>query len=647
VTAAAGDSIGKFKVIRLLGEGGMGSVYLAQDPRVKPPRMVAIKMLRDNSPELRERFDREVGVIANFEHPNIVHVFEVDEHDGHPFMAMAYVKGETLLEMIRRRAPMPLVRKLQIIEHLCAGLAYAHRQGVIHRDVKPGNIMVDAEETLKVLDFGIARLADSTLTVSGSIIGTPNYMSPEQVTGQPLGPSSDIFAVGAVAYEIIGYRQAFPGKVPEVLGRIQYSQPMALKQIQPGIDPAIVEVIDRALKKDTAERYQELTEMQRDIARIRTRLERAPEDKTIVEAPRRPQIDTLLASAREALAAGDFAAARARAAQILEIDTKNAAALALDQSAHAGELERQNREWLAKAQALLAADNLTGADEVLQELLRQTPNVPAATKLRAEIAMRRQRQEEEAAHKRAVSRALARARTQVAEGAFEAALRSLDEVFALSPDNPDARTLAEQARAGTSDRVRNIEETRRQAIADCLEAGLSAAAAERFGQAAEELAEIRRIDPNADAAARLERRIEEARAAAARRELTVVEPPPAFTPKPTAPETATPAPEKRPLSEAARMERAGLRAFYRAEYDKAIEVFERIPATDAAADVPRDRVLFYMACSTAALALLEGDKGTARLQKARELYQQSQREKNPFTVHRKYISPRILDALSS
>ncbi|HEV3141064.1 MAG TPA: protein kinase, partial [Vicinamibacterales bacterium] len=700
--AAENEFIGKFKLLRKLGEGGMGSVYLAQDQRVKPPRMVAIKMLRDNNAELRERFGREVGIIANFEHPNIVHVFEVDEHEGHPFMAMAYVKGETLLEIIKRKAPLPLVRKLLIIEHLCAGLAYAHRQGVVHRDIKPGNVMVDAEETLKILDFGIARLADSTLTVSGSIIGTPNYMSPEQVNGQPIGPQSDIFAVGALAYEILAYQQAFPGKVPEVLGRILYSEPVPLRQTQAALDGPIADIIDRALKKEPAERYQDLADMQRDVAKVRKRLEETSDDRTIVDMPRRAEIEPLLTAARDALTAGDFAAARARAAQVLEIDTRNTDALAIDQSAHLAMVDRQNREWLEKAREFLAVENVTGADEMLQQVVRQSPNLPEASKLRAEIAQRRQRQEEEVAHKRAVARGLARARTNIAEGAFEAASRALDEVFALVPNHPDALTLSEEAKAGVAGRdsatqdqpsPQAITEARQQAIADCLDAGLKAVAAGRVDQAAQELAEIRRIDPQAAAGAQLSQKIDAERAAIARRHhvetirmdvqkaiearnmdlaerltkelaesgadtreiqelrtriltvrhgATAVVPPP-FTPRPAAP-PAAPSTERKPVTEADRMSRAGLRAFYHAEYDKALEAFRRIPKS-ASGGLPRERVLLYMACSTAAMALLEGEKGRTRLQQARELFQQAQPDKNPFALDRKYISPEIIGAL--
>jgi len=705
---AENEYIGKFRLIRKLGEGGMGSVFLAQDQRVKPPRMVAIKMLRDNNAELRERFGREVGIIANFEHPNIVHVFEVDEHDGHPFMAMAYVKGETLLEMIRRKAPLPLIRKLQIIEHLCAGLAYAHRQGVVHRDIKPGNVMVDAEETLKILDFGIARLADSTLTVSGSIIGTPNYMSPEQIMGEPIGPQSDIFAVGCLAYEILAYQQAFPGKIPEVLGRIQYSEPTPLRDTAAAVDGPIAEIIERALKKNPAERYQDLSEMQRDVAKVRKRLEEAADDKTIVDVRRRP-VEPLLAAAREALTSGDFAAARARAGEVLQVDTRNTEALAIDRSAHDQMLERQNSDWLGQARECLSSNNLTGADDLISQIIRQSPTHADALKLRNEIGQRRQKQEQEVAQKRAIARSLARARTHLVEGAFEATLRALDEIFAVVPDQPDALKLAEAAKAGAAARdtgtasaqdesaLKAIADARQQAIAECLDAGLNAVAAARLDEASKELAEIRRIDPHAAAATELAQRIEAERemisrrhrletirvdvqaAIAARnadlaerlskdlaqngadtrelqdlktliltvRQATSVSPPPfegrAAAGAPTPVPSATPAPERK-LTEGDKMARAGLRAFYQGEYTKALDVLERIPK-NAASSVARERVVFYLACSNAAIALLEGDKGKERLDKARKLYQLAEPGKHPFTLDRKHISPEILGAL--
>src|ERR1700730_15561367 len=162
----------------------MGTVYLARDPPLA--RLVAIKVLSgdfDNE-DLRERFSREARSVSRLRHPNIVTIFEYGDFTGQPFIAMEYVSGESWAELIRRRAPVPLFRKLRMMEELCAGMAYAHRARIVHRDIKPGNIMVDAENNLiKILDFGIARNLESSAPVT-QVVGTPSYMSPEQTSGQ-------------------------------------------------------------------------------------------------------------------------------------------------------------------------------------------------------------------------------------------------------------------------------------------------------------------------------------------------------------------------------------------------------------------------------------------------------------------------------
>src|SRR4029453_7959243 len=200
--------IGRYQVRECLGQGGMGVLHLALDPAID--RLVALKLLRVNQAEIRERFLREARLAARLQHPNIVTIFDVGEHEGQPFIAMEYIPGETFAELIARRASLPLARKLAMMIEVCGGLAYAHKHGIVHGDVKPANLMVSRDSQLvKVLDFGIARGAESTLTQVGMLMGTPNYMSPEQVQGQTVDHRSDIFAVGAVLYEVLVYRQAF------------------------------------------------------------------------------------------------------------------------------------------------------------------------------------------------------------------------------------------------------------------------------------------------------------------------------------------------------------------------------------------------------------------------------------------------------
>ena len=200
-------AIGRYEVRQRIGEGGMGALFLALDPAID--RLVALKLLRVDNEETRARFLREARSAGRLQHPHIVTVYDVGEHQGQPFIAMEYVKGETLGEVISRRAPLSIVGKLTLMEDLCAGLDYAHTEGLVHRDIKPANLMVtNGTDGLKILDFGIARgSGDSGLTEVGTTIGTPNYMSPEQASGKTVDQRSDIFAVGAVIYEILAYRQ--------------------------------------------------------------------------------------------------------------------------------------------------------------------------------------------------------------------------------------------------------------------------------------------------------------------------------------------------------------------------------------------------------------------------------------------------------
>ena len=188
--------IGRYKIQELIGKGGMGVLYRAIDPKIAD-RPVAIKVLRVDDEEMRLRFEREARMIGLLEHPNIVTVYDVGDHDGQPFIAMKFIPGDTLGDRIERHAPMPLGERLVLIEQLCDGLAYAHGRGVIHRDIKPANLMVH-EDTgrLMILDFGIARASaqgtDIThITQFGRLVGTPRFMSPEQLQGDSIDHRSD------------------------------------------------------------------------------------------------------------------------------------------------------------------------------------------------------------------------------------------------------------------------------------------------------------------------------------------------------------------------------------------------------------------------------------------------------------------------
>src|SRR5262249_27210432 len=249
----------------------MGALYLAWDPTLE--RQIAIKLLRDDNDEMRERFAREARSVARLRHARIVTIFDVGVYQGQPFIAMEYIQGRTLAQVIEASTPMPVARKLQLIEELCDGLGFAHRAGIIHRDVKPANLMVDTEGSLKILDFGIARVGPG-MTRAGMLIGTLNYMSPEQVIGKTVDARSDIFAVGGVLYELLAYRQAFAGTLDTgILNKILHEAPDPLPSLVPGLDNEIAAIIDRALEKRPAQRYQEMDAMRRDLLKVRQQLE--------------------------------------------------------------------------------------------------------------------------------------------------------------------------------------------------------------------------------------------------------------------------------------------------------------------------------------------------------------------------------------
>jgi serine/threonine protein kinase len=266
-------TVGRYHIERLIAHGGMGSLYLARDPVID--RLVAIKLLREGFDDAgaRERFAREARSAGRLHHPNIVTVFDVGEHHDRPFIAMEYVAGETLAQLIKRRAIARLWQKLAILEDTCAALHYAHAAGIVHRDIKPANVMLDESGLVKILDFGIARTGEIDITRAGDLVGTLNYMSPEQLAGQGVDHRTDIYSVGVLAYELVTNQMAFPGTIQTgVLHQILNASPPPIASLVPEIDPDILSMIDRAMAKAPEDRYQDLESLRQDLVAVRTRL---------------------------------------------------------------------------------------------------------------------------------------------------------------------------------------------------------------------------------------------------------------------------------------------------------------------------------------------------------------------------------------
>jgi serine/threonine protein kinase len=274
--------ISRYEIKGLIGRGGMGDLFLARDTNRNTNRLVAVKLLNANldSGDLRERFARESRALSALNHPNIVSIYDSGEFEDSPFIVMEYVRGETLAEKIKRRAVMSTSQKLKLMEELCAGLGHAHEAGIIHRDIKPANLMVDQSGHLKILDFGIARVAEGSFTRAGLEmtmvnvqIGTPGYMAPEQIAGGGIDHRCDLFAVGAVCYELLSYHEAFSGASTRLVEKsVLQAQPAPLAPLVQGLSPDLAAVINRALEKDPAKRYQNAATLEAAFERQRVSL---------------------------------------------------------------------------------------------------------------------------------------------------------------------------------------------------------------------------------------------------------------------------------------------------------------------------------------------------------------------------------------
>jgi serine/threonine-protein kinase len=261
----------------------MGAVYLGRD--VELDRPVAIKVIREEIHELEtlDRFFHEARAAAALRHPNIITIYASGQHEHQPYMVMEFIDGESLADIIRDGREVPILKKLSYLEQLCSGLHFAHRAGIIHRDVKPANVMVDTEGMVRILDFGIARIEGSALTQGGALLGSVNYMSPEQMLGRSIDHRSDIFAVGLLAYELITYRQAFKGGLNDgILQRLPYEQPTSMSEICPDLPAGLEGVIVRALQKAPEDRFQDLAEMRTAIVDIQRRVESSGAEDTIM-----------------------------------------------------------------------------------------------------------------------------------------------------------------------------------------------------------------------------------------------------------------------------------------------------------------------------------------------------------------------------
>lgn len=268
--------IGKYEIVNILGKGAMGIVYKALDPDIN--REVAIKTIRfdlahedSENEEIMQRFMREAQAAGKLSHPNIITIYDVGREESLTYIVMQMIEGKSLQRVIAAGEKLTTQEIVDLMTQICNALDYAHRNGIVHRDMKPGNILLDKEGRPFICDFGVARVDTSTLTQSGTAVGTPSYMSPEQVMGKKVDKRSDIFSLGCILFELLTGRRPFEAEsITTVIYKIINEEPPSLSEVKKGLPVGFEHIIDKALAKDANARYQSCTELAADLRQVST-----------------------------------------------------------------------------------------------------------------------------------------------------------------------------------------------------------------------------------------------------------------------------------------------------------------------------------------------------------------------------------------
>ena len=270
--------VGKYEIIEKIGVGGFGTVYKGRDPFIK--RAVAIKTCQSEEEEIKKRFFREAEFAGNLHHRNVTTIYDFGvTDDGTPYIVQEFLTGDDLDKAIKRKQPLTLARKLQILIDVCDGLGYAHAAGIIHRDIKPSNIRILEDGTVKIMDFGIAKsmISPSTLTQTGITLGTASYLAPEQIRGDDLDPRTDIFSLGVLAYEIVTGQKPFAGDhISTVLYKIMNEMPAPPSSLDPALPRGLDATILKALEKDRARRFSSCAELRAECMSLLSRVPEGP-----------------------------------------------------------------------------------------------------------------------------------------------------------------------------------------------------------------------------------------------------------------------------------------------------------------------------------------------------------------------------------
>jgi eukaryotic-like serine/threonine-protein kinase len=455
----------------------MGVVYKATDPHLN--RLVAIKMMTgafSDNPDLLKRFYREAQSTANLQHPNIVTVYDLGDLEGSPYLVMEYLEGETLDAVISSGRALSLLTKVNFICDVCQGLAYAHHTGIVHRDIKPGNIMVLKSGGIKIVDFGIAHIGDKTVTRTGQLIGSLGYMSPEQVNGKPIDTRTDIFSAGVVLYQLLTYSLPFEGEsTAATLLKIIHDPPPPLSKYVTDVPPELEGVILRALAKDREERYRTVEDLGFDLAQVRDRLKEG-------------MVEGHLREAEALLSRGFTHKAKELLLQVLKIDRQHTGAIRLfrsvQQSIEQEQIGVQIKQLRAQAEEAYGNQQFEAALGYVDKALNLHQTDAGLQALKAEIQQAKTRAEE-------LQNLLQRAEAAHQDGDLEAAKKVLEETLELAPNDLQAKALFRVIQREWDER------TRRAQVDSLVESARKEIASRRFTAALNVLKEAEALDPNA------------------------------------------------------------------------------------------------------------------------------------------------------
>ncbi len=503
------SKIGKYDVKSELGRGGFGRVYRAWDPSVN--RDVAIKVLTaENDEEMIGRFRTEAAAAGNLRHRNIVTIYEYGEQDGVPFIVMEYLEGEDLQKILSQKKPLTLLQKIRIMSQVAGGLHCAHENGVIHRDVKPANIMVLSDGTVKIMDFGIARVThdlSTRRTRQGFVIGTMLYMDPERLAGGEVSILSDIFAYGIIYYELVAGVHPFHSEdARSLMFKVLTAEPRPIREVAPDVPEALEAIILRAMAKEPEHRYQSLSDAQLDAEPILIELQkeraaallgdaqllyeseqfdaaqnlvrevleldpanhraRQLRDKLQQERQKRalrPRIDAFLKGAEDALAHKRYRDAVQQLESALRLDRTDTSIQArLDDARSFQDRTEKAQRLVEEARRELAQENFTGAHRIVSDALHGDPDSPEAAALLKSIQQAIEKRERD----RVMQRGLADARGQLSLNHIDEAIRALVELDASFPGSTEIQGVLAEARAAKDAEERRHKRDAALAIID-------------------------------------------------------------------------------------------------------------------------------------------------------------------------------------